>query len=186
MPISMAVRGFLCIILIVRYLVLTNAFLDMDPRTVKKGLEAFANVVDAVNIASQDKKCSYKCPTGYRKSVNYSHIPTSNGCGSLGVDVDLSHLSSLEACCDEHDVCYDTCKMDKEKCDNSFYQCLMNSCTRMSSKRKRNDAATFTINTCKITAGLIYQGVVSLGCKSYLDAQKNACKCVLYNQREDL
>ena len=47
----------------------------------------------------------------------------SNGCGFHPVFFDDSDDSPLfvvkefTACCDEHDVCYDTCGEDKDMCD---------------------------------------------------------------------
>ena len=50
---------------------------------------------------------------------------------SLGVFFDKDDLSRPEMvdCCNEHDLCYDTCGSDKEECDLRFKKCLYNTCT---------------------------------------------------------
>jgi secretory phospholipase A2 len=35
----------------------------------------------------------------------------------------------------------------------------------------------FFVTGCKGAAKLLFTGTLTLGCKSYLDAQKNACYC---------
>lgn len=34
----------------------------------------------------------------------------------------------MALCCNEHDICYDTCNKDKELCDLDFKRCLYNYC----------------------------------------------------------
>lgn len=61
---------------------------------------------------------------------NKFHIPSANGCGSLGLGIPTEYLPAKEmsTCCDDHDICYDTCNRDKELCDLDFKRCLYNYC----------------------------------------------------------
>lgn len=34
----------------------------------------------------------------------------------------------MTKCCDQHDICYDTCRNDKERCDIEFRKCLYKYC----------------------------------------------------------
>lgn len=34
----------------------------------------------------------------------------------------------MTKCCDQHDICYDTCNNDKEVCDMEFKRCLYRYC----------------------------------------------------------
>lgn len=34
----------------------------------------------------------------------------------------------MATCCDDHDICYDTCNKDKELCDLDFKRCLYSYC----------------------------------------------------------
>lgn len=61
---------------------------------------------------------------------NRNHIPKSNGCGSLGLQISTEYLpvAAMSLCCDAHDICYDTCNNDKELCDVEFKRCLYKYC----------------------------------------------------------
>lgn len=37
-------------------------------------------------------------------------------------------LSEMTECCNQHDICYDTCNSDKEKCDFDMRRCLYKIC----------------------------------------------------------
>ncbi|KAG4077660.1 hypothetical protein HA402_003223 [Bradysia odoriphaga] len=36
----------------------------------------------------------------------------------------------MASCCDDHDICYDTCNKDKELCDLDFKRCLYSYCDK--------------------------------------------------------
>ena len=77
----------------------------------------------------------------------------------------------MTKCCNAHDICYDTCNLVKEKCDLEFKRCLYKYCEGYQT------TGLAIVNTCKAAAKLLYTGTTALGCKSYLDAQKEACYC---------
>uniref|UniRef100_T1GYA8 Uncharacterized protein n=1 Tax=Megaselia scalaris TaxID=36166 RepID=T1GYA8_MEGSC len=61
---------------------------------------------------------------------NKFYTPSSDGCGSLGLTIDTQYLPAkeMETCCNNHDICYDTCNSDKELCDLEFKRCLYKYC----------------------------------------------------------
>lgn len=67
---------------------------------------------------------------GAKTTRNRNHVPSSNGCGPLGFEIDKQYLplQEMTSCCDKHDICYDTCNSGKEKCDVDFQRCLYNYC----------------------------------------------------------
>jgi secretory phospholipase A2 len=109
------------------------------------------------------------------------HIPTSDGCGSLGVNIDTEYLPAPEMakCCDAHDICYDTCNSDKELCDLDFKRCLYKYCDSF----EKGPAGDVLIKGCKAAAKMLFTGTMTLGCKSYQDAQQRACFCPAAKQK---
>lgn len=78
----------------------------------------------------------------------------------------------MTKCCDQHDICYDTCNNVKEKCDLDFKRCLYKYC-----EGYQSSGAGAIVNTCKAAAKMLFMGTMTLGCKSYIDAQEKACWC---------
>lgn len=152
----------------------------------QEGMKFVSNVIDTAKHANkQTGECLFKCKNGLHKVADHSHTPSSNGCGSLGIDVDLSHIPKLTSCCDRHDYCYDKCGKERDECDSKFHDCLLNTCDRLNNKKKVKKHSFVTIDTCKLTANIIYESVTALGCNSYLKAQKKACMCV-WKSRDEL
>jgi hypothetical protein len=59
------------------------------------------------------KGCMFKCPGGIPPKPREGHTPTFNGCGAMGVSVQSQF--GMTECCNQHDICYHTCKTDKEQ-----------------------------------------------------------------------
>lgn len=89
----------------------------------------------------------------------------------MQVNQEYLPLAEMTKCCDFHDICYDTCNMDKEKCDLEFKRCLYRYCDTYQT------TGVTVVNTCKAAAKVLFTGTTALGCKSFLDAQKEACYC---------
>lgn len=106
---------------------------------------------------------------------NKQHTPSSDGCGSMGMKISSEYLPSTEmgTCCDSHDLCYDTCNSDKELCDLDFKRCLYKYCDTF----EKSTAGDVLIKGCKAAAKMLFTGTMTLGCRSYLDAQERACFC---------
>lgn len=137
--------------------------------TVAKKIKDIHEVFDA----AVEENCIFHCPAGVTPKANWNHIPQSNGCGSLGIEINQEYLplAEMTKCCDQHDICYDTCNLDKDKCDLEFKRCLYKYCEGYQS------SGITIVNTCKTAAKMLFTGTTALGCKSYMDAQKEACYC---------
>nr|AWU67136.1 putative phospholipase A2 [Crangon crangon] len=145
---------------------------------VNEGLKTLARTMKFVENfidSTVEEECLYACRGRKVPVPNPNHVPTANGCGSLGVFFDKEDLSrpEMEDCCNNHDMCYDTCGSDKEVCDSVFKSCLYNTC-----KENQKDMHMLTLKACKGGAKLLYTATMALGCASYKDAQHNACVCV--------
>ncbi|CAB0044110.1 unnamed protein product [Trichogramma brassicae] len=148
--------------------------------------------------AAVEEHCDFQCPSGASPKADWNHKPQSNGCGSLGFEVCTRRIAALNRkilgltifsrlmlqidqqylpleemtkCCNAHDICYDTCNQDKDKCDLEFKRCLYRYCDGY------QQSAAAIVNACKAAAKLLHTGTTALGCKSYLDAQRQACYC---------
>ncbi|KAL7015559.1 hypothetical protein ACKWTF_016522 [Chironomus riparius] len=110
--------------------------------------------------------CSYFCLNPFKKLYPTSNYkPTFNGCGSGGLTISMNKLPKpeIENCCNDHDICYDTCKKDKVNCDNVFRNCMIRACG--------------SSMDCFLVAESLYQAVDNLGCPAYISAQSSACTC---------
>ncbi|XP_020285439.1 group XIIA secretory phospholipase A2 [Pseudomyrmex gracilis] len=137
--------------------------------TVARKIKDLHEVFDA----AVEENCVFRCSDGSTPKPDWYHTPKSNGCGSLGIEVNQEYLplAEMTKCCDFHDICYDTCNTDKEKCDLEFKRCLYRYCDGYQA------TGVTMVNACKAAAKVLYTGTTALGCKSYLDAQKEACFC---------
>ncbi|KAK3911721.1 Group XIIA secretory phospholipase A2 [Frankliniella fusca] len=140
-------------------------FLDNFIHVAKK----FRGVSEVLNAAVEED-CHFLCPNGMKPTANKYHKPSSNGCGPIPTDA--LPASEMTECCNQHDICYDTCNSGKEKCDFDMRRCLYKICDSHS----QSVGAALT-KVCKTVAKTLFSGTMTLGCKSYLDAQKNACYC---------
>ncbi|XP_015586001.1 group XIIA secretory phospholipase A2 [Cephus cinctus] len=129
--------------------------------------------INEVFNAAVEENCVFQCPSGATPKQNWNHKPQSNGCGTLGLEINQEYLplSEMTQCCDAHDICYDTCGSDKEKCDIAFKRCLYKYCDSY------ENTGSAVANTCKAAAKMLFTGTIALGCKSYLDSQNEACYC---------
>lgn len=107
---------------------------------------------------------------------NKFHTPSADGCGSLGIGIATEYLpvTQMDNCCDEHDICYDTCNKDKELCDIEFKRCLYNHCDQYEKTAVGGD---IVVTGCKGAAKMLFTATLTLGCRSYLDAQAKSCYC---------
>ena len=60
-----------------------------------------------------------------------------NGCGPINLNIDrfLRELGEemLIECCNQHDLCYDTCGKKQFTCDTIFFDCMFEACQQLSS-----------------------------------------------------
>ncbi|XP_034246380.1 group XIIA secretory phospholipase A2 isoform X2 [Thrips palmi] len=144
-------------------------FVDNFMHVAKK----FRGLTDVLN-AAVDENCHFICPNGMKPLPNRYHKPSSNGCGPVGMEIpkDALPVSEMTECCNQHDICYDTCNNDKEKCDFDLRRCLYKICDNHA-----QTVGSALTTVCKSVSKTLFSGTITLGCKSYLDAQKEACFC---------
>lgn len=134
-------------------------------------------------IGGSDGLCRYHCSDGYKPIPRPGYKPSPpNGCGSplFGFQFDIG-IPSMTRCCNQHDRCYDTCGEEKRDCDEQFQVCLETIC--------RNVQTTLgldhSVQACETAVTLLFDAVMHLGCKPYLDSQRAACIC-RYEEKMDL
>uniref|UniRef100_A0A6I8N8J3 Group XIIA secretory phospholipase A2 n=1 Tax=Ornithorhynchus anatinus TaxID=9258 RepID=A0A6I8N8J3_ORNAN len=134
-------------------------------------------------LGGADGRCSHRCPDGSKPLPRHGYKPSPpNGCGSplFGVNLDVG-IPSVTRCCDRHDRCYDTCGRSKGECDREFRACLSEICREL----QKTLGFSRDSQACESTMELLFDGVIHLGCKPYLDGQRAACTC-LSEQKTDL
>jgi secretory phospholipase A2 len=94
------------------------------------------------------------------------YVPSSNGCGSYGVSAEAPF--GVTPCCNQHDLCYQSCNSTKTACDDQFDQCMKNVC---------NSEEELERIACLVEAEAFYVAVMDLGCRAYENNQQEACEC---------
>ncbi|XP_061546249.1 group XIIB secretory phospholipase A2-like protein [Phycodurus eques] len=119
--------------------------------------------------------CQYRCRYGERPQPRpgYKHQEP-NGCSSsmVGFQLDLG-IPAISECCNQLDVCYDNCGIDKYDCDTKFRSCLHNICSDL----KRSLGFVSKVQACESMADALYNTVWTLGCRPYMNSQRAACVC---------
>nr|XP_009663746.1 PREDICTED: group XIIA secretory phospholipase A2 [Struthio camelus australis] len=131
-----------------------------------------------------ERALNYKFPfSGSKPFARYGYKPSPpNGCGSplFGVQFDIG-IPSMTKCCNQHDRCYDTCGNKKNDCDEQFQSCLSKICRDV----QKTLGISESVQACESTVQLLFDAVIHLGCKPYLDSQRAACMCQ-YEDKTDL
>ena len=58
---------------------------------------------------------------------------------SLFVQINLTDMPQIVECCNDHDICYDTCKANRTVCDLEMKQCISNMCAGAAEKESTSD-----------------------------------------------
>ena len=140
---------------------------DDDPKKSLESLGAFFKM-----MSGSDKECKMTCPEGSVPLARPGHVPSTNGCGSLGIKLDTSMFPGFEKCCDSHDKCYDTCNKDRDECDEVFKNCIYAYCDEIKRVRSSDQA-----QLCENSGGVMHAAAMGLGCTAFVEAQKKACVC---------
>ncbi|XP_022621132.1 group XIIA secretory phospholipase A2-like isoform X1 [Seriola dumerili] len=127
-------------------------------------------------LDGDDRLCHYRCSDGNNPVPRPGYKqPPPNGCGSplFGFQFDIG-IPSMTKCCNQHDRCYDTCGQKKRNCDDELHHCLMTMCRK---ELKPLGSETTVQAVCESAVTLLHEVVKYLGCKPYLDSQKESCVC---------
>lgn len=129
-------------------------------------LDQLIQVLAALN---PDLNCGKICLTGH-PVPRAGYQSSSDGCGSQGAKVPVELCPYMTACCDVHDICYDTCGASQKVCDDKLYACLSDN-TSLSQLTPDNKLE------CQTEAALMYLGVRLLGCEPFFKSQNSSCDC---------
>ncbi|XP_012724328.2 group XIIA secretory phospholipase A2 [Fundulus heteroclitus] len=149
----------------------------MTLKTIRNGIHRIDTYLNAALdlFGGHDGLCRYRCSDGYKPMPRpgYKHPPP-NGCGSplFGFQFDFG-IPSMTKCCNRHDRCYDTCGQEKHDCDEQFQDCLETICRNV----QRTLGLAQSVQACESAVTLLFDAVMHLGCKPYLDSQREACVC---------
>ncbi|XP_027311742.3 group XIIA secretory phospholipase A2 [Anas acuta] len=154
-------------------------------KTIRNGVHKIDVYLNAALelLGGEDGLCHYKCSDGSKPFPRYGYKPSPpNGCGSplFGVQFDIG-IPSMTKCCNHHDRCYDTCGNKKNDCDEEFQSCLSKICRDV----QKTLGISESVQACESTVQLLFDAVIHLGCKPYLDSQRAACMC-RYEDKTDL
>ncbi|KAF0977046.1 hypothetical protein FDP41_003699 [Naegleria fowleri] len=120
-----------------------------------------------------------KCPNlPSCKTPKPNFKPSYNGCGPRQSEL-MRRLGSIlfdsfTPCCNEHDMCYETCGQVREDCDRKLYECMKSTCKKLysSSFAKRS--------WCLVKAEGIKMGLEpdsDVACTAFAVAQQRGCDC---------
>jgi len=100
-----------------------------------------------------------------------------NGCGPVTLNIDkfLHEIGDdvLIVCCNEHDLCYDTCGKKQSTCDTIFLDCMIEACQQLS--------PASSINRCQNNAQILFWFVFFGGQSAYQQAQQQN-QCIISKQ----
>ncbi|KAK5926163.1 hypothetical protein CgunFtcFv8_021757 [Champsocephalus gunnari] len=149
----------------------------MTLKTIRNGIHKIDTYLNAALdlFGGDDGLCHYKCNDGYKPAPRPGYKkPPPNGCGSplFGFQFDIG-IPSMTKCCNKHDRCYDTCGLEKHDCDEQFQDCLENICRNV----QRTLGLAQSVQACESAVTLLFDAVMHLGCKPYLDSQRDSCVC---------
>ncbi|XP_046919143.2 phospholipase A2 group XII [Dermatophagoides farinae] len=134
--------------------------------------ESVDSWADKVLDNAKTEECFYICPKGQDPipKPNYTHTPI--GCVTFGMQVKAEDLpsKSMKICCDQQQICYHHCNSTKIECDNGFQKCLHDQCIEISHDNKQ-------VVVCETATKLLLMGILSFGCKTFKDAQRESCIC---------
>ncbi|XP_013856124.1 group XIIB secretory phospholipase A2-like protein, partial [Austrofundulus limnaeus] len=84
-------------------------------------------------VGGRNGVCQYRCRYGDLPSPRPGYqLPEPNGCSSslVGFQFDMG-IPAMTKCCNQLDVCYDTCGLNKYDCDAKFHSCLLDICSNL-------------------------------------------------------
>nr|XP_057914157.1 group XIIB secretory phospholipase A2-like protein isoform X2 [Doryrhamphus excisus] len=122
-------------------------------------------------VGGHNGVCQYRCRYGEHPQPRpgYKHQEP-NGCSSSMLDLGIPAMTE---CCNQLDVCYDNCGVNKYDCDTNFRSCLHNICSDL----KRSLGFVSKVQACESMADALYNTVWTLGCRPYMNSQRAACVC---------
>ncbi|XP_048360984.1 group XIIB secretory phospholipase A2-like protein isoform X2 [Sphaerodactylus townsendi] len=150
---------------------------DWGIGTIRDGFEAVNSYFDSFLelLGGKNGVCQYRCRYGKAPLPRPDYkAPEPNGCSSyfLGLKLDLG-IPAMTKCCNQLDICYDTCGANKYRCDAKFRWCLHSICSDL----KRSLGFVSKVEACESVADTVFNTVWTLGCRPFMNSQRSACIC---------
>ncbi|KAL0983722.1 hypothetical protein UPYG_G00131850 [Umbra pygmaea] len=154
---------------------------DWGVASIREGLQAANGYFDSLVelMGGRNGVCQYKCKYGKAPVHRHGYVtPQPDGCVSelLGFQVDDSFdlgIPAMTQCCNQLDSCYDTCGSNKYQCDTKYRWCLHTICSDL----KKSLGFVSKVKACESVADALYNTVWTLGCRSFMNSQREACYC---------
>ncbi|XP_042157317.1 group XIIB secretory phospholipase A2-like protein isoform X3 [Oncorhynchus tshawytscha] len=145
--------------------------------SIRESLQAANGYFDSLVelMGGRNGVCQYKCKYGKTPVHRYGYVtPEPNGCSSnlLGFQFDIG-IPAMTQCCNQLDSCYDTCGSNKYRCDSKYRWCLHAICSDL----KKSLGFVSKVKACETVADALYNTVWTLGCRSFMNSQREACYC---------
>nr|XP_033796435.1 group XIIB secretory phospholipase A2-like protein isoform X2 [Geotrypetes seraphini] len=150
---------------------------DWGIGTIRGGFEAVNGYFDSFLelLGGKNGVCQYRCRYGKAPLPRPDYkSPEPNGCSSyfLGLKLDMG-IPAMTKCCNQLDICYDTCGSNKYRCDAKFRWCLHSICSDL----KKSLGFVSKVEACESVADTIFNTVWMLGCKPFMNSQRSSCIC---------
>ncbi|XP_069609432.1 group XIIB secretory phospholipase A2-like protein isoform X2 [Ranitomeya imitator] len=158
---------------------------DWGIGTIRDGFEAVNGYFDSFLelLGGRNGVCQYKCRYGKAPLPRPEYKPPEpNGCSSyfLGLKLDMG-IPAMTKCCNQLDICYDTCGANKYRCDAKFRWCLHSICSDL----KKSLGFVSKVEACESMADTVFNTVWTLGCRPFMNSQRSSCICN-EEEREEL
>ncbi|KAF4516920.1 hypothetical protein B566_EDAN008009 [Ephemera danica] len=151
--------------------------------------QKFRDVHDIFDAAVEEN-CEYKCPNGGVAVRNKLHKPSSDGCGSYGISV--SGFSGLPCSGSASGTSaarrffaimpfffvVNFGKIVSQRIHSLSVHVFIIYCISMQTCSVGLYLCFLFVLACKAAAKMLFTGTMTLGCKSYIDSQTNACYCL--------
>lgn len=114
------------------------------------------------------------CGPGLIKIEDPSSPPVANGCGAKGGKKfpDQVFAANFKNGCDGHDLCWGSCVITKQSCDETLLNDLLFECTSVFAELN-----PLTMRICFAAAEAYYLAVNIPGYESWVAAQRESCMC---------
>ncbi|XP_059904144.1 group XIIB secretory phospholipase A2-like protein [Gadus macrocephalus] len=153
---------------------------DWGMDSLRGGFEAVNTYFDSMLelMGGRDGVCQYRCRYGKAPLPRPDfQMPEPDGCSSyfLGIPVPegMDGIPAMTKCCNQLDLCYDTCGSNKYRCDSKFRWCLHSICSDL----KKSLGLMSKVEACEAVADTMFNTVWTLGCRPYMNSQRAACIC---------
>ncbi|XP_025252512.1 group XIIB secretory phospholipase A2-like protein isoform X4 [Rhinopithecus roxellana] len=130
---------------------------------------AFGTSGEALNLSTATSILFWSCWEGRMESV------------STGADMMDLGIPAMTKCCNQLDVCYDTCGANKYRCDAKFRWCLHSICSDL--KRSLGFVSKVEV-ACDSLVDTVFNTVWTLGCRPFMNSQRAACICAEEEKEE--